>query len=78
MITYNDTTNLLQVAINVFGKLPKQHAEQISKKRSSQIESFLPKMVTIVQLTTLECCQQQPMNHVSKEVRFLGLRTLSH
>lgn len=67
---------LLQVAVDVTRELFEEDSEEIGKKWTSEIETLLSKVITVIELATAKGSGTQSVNHVSQEVCLLGLETL--
>ena len=64
---------LLQVAVHILRHLPEEHAEEARKQRTCQIETLLPEVVTVIQLSALKGSKQKSVDHVTEEVGLLRL-----
>jgi hypothetical protein len=58
------------VSEDISGKLSEKQPEQVCQQGSRQIQPLLSEMITVVKIATLQLGQDQPMDHVSEEVRF--------
>jgi hypothetical protein len=69
---------LLEMAVQISCELTEQHPEQVCQKRTSKVKTLLAEVVTIIELAAFESGKEEPVDHVSEEVRLLGLGALGH
>lgn len=69
---------LLQVAVDVASELLEQDTEQTGEQGTSQVETLLAKVVTVVELATTKSSRTQAVDHVTQEVGLLGLEALGN
>jgi hypothetical protein len=62
---------LLQMTINITCQFSEEHSEQICQQRSGKVQSFLSKMVTVIQLSPFHGGKKESVDHVPKEVGLL-------
>lgn len=66
------------MSVDIFCQFTEQHAEQRCQQRTGEIESLGAKVVSVVELSSVQCREQQSMNHVAEEVCLLRVLTLCH
>ena len=71
-------TYLLQVAVHILRHLPEKHTEEASEQRACQVKTLLPEVVTVIQLSALKGGKQKSVDHITEEVRLLGLGAFGH
>ncbi|KAH3669443.1 hypothetical protein OGAPHI_001564 [Ogataea philodendri] len=65
----------LHVSVNVSRELSKQNSEQVSKKRTSQVQSLLTKVISVIWLFSFQSTKKQSVDNVTKEVSLVGFVT---
>jgi hypothetical protein len=68
--------HLLQVPVDVLRELLEEHAEEAGEERAGEVEALLAEVIAVVELAPLERGEQEPVDHVAKEVGLLGLEAL--
>ena len=85
MIGFDGSTNIevlalvqasLQMLPHVLGQLPKEKAEQTTKKWSSQVKSLLSKVISVVFLVKMDLCLMYHLKEVRLELSSQSTRLL--